>query len=147
LNTTTGAAIKIPTVDDTAVTAVDQHSEGTALTDDGGSDVTFGQKSLDSYGFDTEFVRFSLELARDSCLNMENLLGLAAGRASRPHRQPAADHRRRLLEAARRGARLDARQDRGVADRGDHGRAHRSRSLGRSGLPAVAEGPLHVQRH
>jgi HK97 family phage major capsid protein len=65
-------------VDDTAVTAVD-HTEGVALTDDGGSDVTFGQKSLDSYGFDTEFVRFSLELARDSVLNMEALLGSLLG--------------------------------------------------------------------
>ncbi|CAH1672021.1 phage major capsid protein [Chelatococcus asaccharovorans] len=74
INTSTGNAIKIPTVDDTASTAEDR-TEGAALTDDGGKDVAFGQKSLDSYGYDTEFVRFSLELARDSIFNMESLLG------------------------------------------------------------------------
>jgi HK97 family phage major capsid protein len=78
LNTATGNPIKVPTVDDTAVTA-EKHTEGTALTDDGGKDVTFGQKSLDSYGYDTEFVKFSLELARDSIFNMESLLGQLLG--------------------------------------------------------------------
>ncbi|MBS7699176.1 MULTISPECIES: phage major capsid protein [unclassified Chelatococcus] len=78
INTSTGNSIKIPTVDDTASTAED-HTEGTALTDDGGKDVAFGQKSLDSYGYDTEFVRFSLELARDSIFNMESLLGELLG--------------------------------------------------------------------
>jgi HK97 family phage major capsid protein len=73
-NTTSGNPIKIPTVDDTAVTAV-THTEGVALTDDGSKDVTFGQKSLDAYAFDTEFVRFSMELAQDSIFNMETLLG------------------------------------------------------------------------
>lgn len=74
LNTASGNPIKIPTVDDTGVTAV-KHTENTALTDDGGSDVTFGQKSLDAYVYDTEFVRFSLELAQDSIFNFETLLG------------------------------------------------------------------------
>lgn len=78
LNTATGNPIKVPTVDDTAVEA-GKHTEGTALTDDGGKDVTFGQKSLDSYGYDTEFVKFSLELARDSIFNMESLLGSLLG--------------------------------------------------------------------
>ncbi|MCR6498422.1 phage major capsid protein [Shinella sp. CPCC 101442] len=78
LNTASGNPIKVPTVDDTAVTA-EKHTEGTALTDDGGKDVTFGQKSLDSYGYDTEFVKFSLELARDSIFNMESLLGQLLG--------------------------------------------------------------------
>jgi HK97 family phage major capsid protein len=78
INTSSGHPIKIPTVDDTAVTA-EKHTEGTPLTDDGGKDVTFGQKSLDSYGYDTEFVRFSLELARDSIFNMESLLGELLG--------------------------------------------------------------------
>jgi HK97 family phage major capsid protein len=73
-NTSSGNPMKIPTVDDTAVTAV-AHTEGVALTDDGSKDVTFGQKSLDSYVFDTEFVRFSMELAQDSIFNMETLLG------------------------------------------------------------------------
>lgn len=78
IDTASGVSIKVPTVDDTAVTAV-AHTEGTALTDDGGKDVTFGQKSLDSYGYDTEFVRFSLELARDSIFAMESLLGSLLG--------------------------------------------------------------------
>lgn len=73
LNTASGAPIKLPTVDDTAVTAV-AHTEGTALTDTGAKDVTFGQKSLDAYVFDTQFVRWSLELAQDSIFNVETLL-------------------------------------------------------------------------
>lgn len=71
--TASGNAIKIPTVDDTTVPAV-AHTENTALTDDGGSDVTFGQKSLDAYAYDTEFVRWSWELTQDSIFNMESLL-------------------------------------------------------------------------
>lgn len=78
ISTSTGVTIKIPTVDDTAVTA-GQHAEGTAMTDDNGKDVTFGQKSLESYGYDTEWVKFSLELARDSIFNMESLLGSLLG--------------------------------------------------------------------
>jgi HK97 family phage major capsid protein len=74
VNTASGNAIKIPTVDDTSVTA-EKHSEGVALTDDGGKDATFGQKSLDAYVFDTEFIRFSMELAQDSIFSMESLLG------------------------------------------------------------------------
>ncbi|HMT13130.1 MAG TPA: phage major capsid protein [Aestuariivirga sp.] len=74
LNTASGSPIKLPTVDDTGVSAV-KHTEGTALTDDGGSDVTFGQKSLDAFVYDTEFVRFSMELAQDSVFNVEMLLG------------------------------------------------------------------------
>lgn len=71
--TSGGNSIKLPTVNDTGVAAV-AHTEGTALTDDGGSDVTFGQKSLDAYGFDTEFVRWSWELENDSIFNMEAFL-------------------------------------------------------------------------
>lgn len=74
INTAAGNSIKIPTVDDTAVTA-EKHTEGTALTDDGGKDATFGQKSLDAYVYDTEFIRFSMELAQDSIFSMESLLG------------------------------------------------------------------------
>ena len=78
ISTSSGTPIKIPTVNDTTVTA-EQHTEGTALTDDGGKDVTFGQKSLEAYGYDTEFVRFSLELSRDSIFNIEYLLGSLLG--------------------------------------------------------------------
>lgn len=74
ITTASGNPLKLPTVDDTSVVAV-AHTEGTALTDDGGSDVTFGQKSLDAYAFDTEFVRFSWELDMDSIFSMEALLG------------------------------------------------------------------------
>jgi HK97 family phage major capsid protein len=78
MNTASGNPIKIPTVDDTSVTA-EKHTEAAALTDDGGKDVTFGQKSLDAYVYDTEFVRFSMELAQDSIFNMEALLGALLG--------------------------------------------------------------------
>lgn len=74
MTTASGNPIKIPTVDDTAATAA-THTEGAALADTGDKDVTFGQKSLDAYVYDTEFVRFSMELAQDSIFNMETLLG------------------------------------------------------------------------
>lgn len=77
-DTSSGNPIKIPTVDDTSVTA-GAHTEGAALTDDGGKDVTIGQKSLDSYVFDTEFLRFSMELAQDSAFNVETLLAQLLG--------------------------------------------------------------------
>jgi HK97 family phage major capsid protein len=81
--TSSGNALKIPTVNDTTVPAV-AHTEGVALTDDGGSDVTFGQKSLDAFAYDTEFVRWSWELDMDSIFNMEaflsSLLGERLGR-------------------------------------------------------------------
>lgn len=69
-----GNPLKLPTVDDTASTAV-AHTEAVALTDDGSKDVVFGQKSLDAFAFDTEFVRFSWELNDDSIFAMESLLG------------------------------------------------------------------------
>lgn len=78
MNTSGGNPITIPTVDDTAVTAV-AHTEATALTDDGGKDVTFGQKTLNAYAYDTEFVKWSWELAQDSIFNMESLLGSLLG--------------------------------------------------------------------
>lgn len=78
LNTSSGNPIKVPTVNDTAKEA-GAHTEGVALTDDGSEDVVFGQKSLDAYVFDTEFVRFSMELAQDSIFNMETLLGALLG--------------------------------------------------------------------
>lgn len=78
MNTSGGNPINIPTVNDTAVTAV-AHTEGTALTDDGGKDVTFGQKTLNAYAYDTEFVKWSWELSQDSVFNMEPLLGSLLG--------------------------------------------------------------------
>ncbi|RZJ19117.1 MAG: phage major capsid protein [Brevundimonas sp.] len=78
LTTSGGNPLKLPTVDDTGSTA-EAHTENTALTDDGGKDVTFGQKSLDAYAFDTEFVRWSWLLEADSIFNMEALLGELLG--------------------------------------------------------------------
>jgi HK97 family phage major capsid protein len=78
LVTTGGGAIDMPTVNDTAVTA-GSHTEGATLTDDGGKDVTFGQKTLNSYAFDTEWLRVSKELADDSIFAMETLLGSLLG--------------------------------------------------------------------
>lgn len=76
--TSGGNRINVPTVNDTSVVAV-AHTEGTALTDDGGSDVTFGSKALDAYAFDTEFVKWSWELSQDSAFNVEQLLGALLG--------------------------------------------------------------------
>ncbi len=76
--TTGGNPMPFPTVNDTAVTA-GAHTEGATLTDDGGKDVTFGEKQLDAYAFDTEWLRVSKELADDSIFAMEALLGSLLG--------------------------------------------------------------------
>lgn len=78
LNTASGNVLPMPTVDDTGVTA-EVHTEGAALTDDNGKDVTFGQKQLEAYAYDTEFVKWSMELAQDSIFNIESLLGSLLG--------------------------------------------------------------------
>lgn len=78
ISTSSGEQINIPTIDDTA-TAVAKHTENTALTDDGGVDVVVGQKVLNAFMFDTEFVRWSLELTQDSNWNWEQLLGELLG--------------------------------------------------------------------
>ncbi|RVN04659.1 phage major capsid protein [Sinorhizobium meliloti] len=74
ISTSGGNVINIPTVDDTSKSGA-KHTEGTALTDDGSEDVVFGNKELSAYVYDTEFVKFSMELAADSIFNMESLLG------------------------------------------------------------------------
>ncbi|BBF70196.1 phage major capsid protein [Sphingomonas bisphenolicum] len=78
VSTTSGNPIKIPTVDDTAKSA-GTHTEGTQLTDDGSEDVTFGQKSLDAYIADTEWIKWSFELNQDSYFAIETLLGALLG--------------------------------------------------------------------
>jgi len=78
ISTSSGNILNIPTVNDTNVPA-GKHTEGTALTDDGGKDATFGNKELGAYVYDTEFVKFSMELAQDSIFNMESLLGSLLG--------------------------------------------------------------------
>lgn len=74
MNTSAGNPIDIPTIDDTSV-PVAKHTEAGAVTDDGGSDAIFGKKTLNAYAFDTEWVKFSWELAQDSIFNFEALLG------------------------------------------------------------------------
>lgn len=85
LTTSSGNPIKVPTVDDTSKSAA-LHTEGAALTDDGSEDVTFGQKSLDAYVYDTEFLKISMELLQDSAFGVEafigGLLGERLGRKS-----------------------------------------------------------------
>jgi HK97 family phage major capsid protein len=78
INSADGRQFNIPTVDDTAVTAV-AHTEGTQPTDDGGKDATFGQKAVGAFAFDSEWIRWSAELNADSILNMESLLGELIG--------------------------------------------------------------------
>lgn len=78
LNTAAGNALPIPTTDDTGNTGV-AGTEGTALTDDGSADATFGQKQLEAYDFNTKFVRFSWQLAQDSIFSMESLLAELLG--------------------------------------------------------------------
>ena len=83
LVTVGGGTLTMPTINDTSVVAV-PHTEGVALTDDGGSDVTFGQKVLNAYAFNTEWLRVSKELADDSIFAMESLLsGLLGERLGR----------------------------------------------------------------
>ena len=75
-----GNAIPIPTVDDTTSTAAASAGEGVTLTDDGGKDVAFGEKQLDAYSFDTEWIRVSLELDQDSAFAMESVIGRLLGK-------------------------------------------------------------------
>ena len=74
LVTTGGGAITIPTVNDVLKTGV-AHTEGVALTDDGGEDVVFGAAILNAYAWNTEWLRVSKELADDSIFVMEQVLG------------------------------------------------------------------------
>lgn len=78
INTTGGNPIDIPTVNDTSVPVV-KHTEAGPVTDDGGSDATFGKKTLNAFAYDTEWVKFSWELAQDSIFNFETLLGSLLG--------------------------------------------------------------------
>jgi HK97 family phage major capsid protein len=79
ITTSGGNPIKVPTVDDTAQSGA-RRDEGGEITDDGGVDVVFGQKSLDAYVFDTEFLRISMELLADSAFNVEQLIGGLLGK-------------------------------------------------------------------
>ncbi len=74
MNTSSGNPIDLPTIDDTSAETA-KHTEGVAVTDDGGNDAVFGKKTLNAYSYDTEWVKFSWELAQDSVFNFETLLG------------------------------------------------------------------------
>ncbi len=74
LETVGGGSIPMPTIDDTGKPAV-KTAEGVTLTDDGGSDAVFGEKVLNAYAFNTEWLRVSKELADDSIFAMEKILG------------------------------------------------------------------------
>jgi HK97 family phage major capsid protein len=73
-----GNTFNIPTLDDTAKVAA-AHSEGGTVTDDGGQDAVFGQKTMSAFAFNTEWVRWSAELNTDSIFSMEPLLGRLLG--------------------------------------------------------------------
>lgn len=74
LNTASGNAIDFPKVDDTAV-AVAPHTEGAAMTDDGGVDATFAKMTLNAFAYDTEWVQISMELLQDSAVDIEAFIG------------------------------------------------------------------------
>ena len=73
LNTGNGRRIEWPTVDDTANTGRIK-AENASVNDDGGDDVSFGQKVLDAYVYDTGMVRIPMELLQDSFFNIESLM-------------------------------------------------------------------------
>lgn len=78
LVTTSGAAMPWPTTDDTSgITS--GTTQGSTLADDGSGDVVFGQKSLNAYSYATPWLRVSKELADDSLLNVEAVLGELLG--------------------------------------------------------------------
>lgn len=78
MTTSSGNRQTIPSVDDTAKSGA-AHTEGADIADDGSQDVEFGQKTLDAYSFDTEFIKWSWELDQDSIFSMEALLGSLIG--------------------------------------------------------------------
>jgi HK97 family phage major capsid protein len=78
ITTSHGHSFPFPTIDDTSNSGA-ATTQGTALTDDGSGDPVFGQKSLGAWSFGTPWVRVSKELADDSVLAMESLLGSLLG--------------------------------------------------------------------
>lgn len=73
LRTSSGNAIPWPTVDDTAARGRIK-AENASVDDDGTDDVTFAEKVLNAYVYDTGIVRIPLELLQDSYFNMDALL-------------------------------------------------------------------------
>ena len=87
LQTTTGASLPIPLVDDT-------HNEGAILgegsaVDTDGTDPETGSKTLGAYMYTSKMVRISLQLLQDSAFDLEtwlaNALARRIGKASNGH--------------------------------------------------------------
>lgn len=78
ITTSSGNPIDFPTNDDTSVT-VAQHTEATAMTDDGSKDATFGKMRLDAFAYDTTWVQVSMELLQDSAIDVESFIGELLG--------------------------------------------------------------------
>jgi HK97 family phage major capsid protein len=78
ISTASGNPMTLPTIDDTTQTD-EAHTEAGAVTDDGGKDVTVGQKTLGAYAYNTEWVRWSWELQSDSDFSWEGILGELLG--------------------------------------------------------------------
>lgn len=73
LNTSTGARLPWPTVDDTSNTGRIK-AENADVDDDGTDDVVFGEKELDAYVYDTGMVKVPIELLQDSAFDIESLM-------------------------------------------------------------------------
>lgn len=73
LSTTNGRALPWPTVDDTGNTGRIK-AENASVDDDGSDDVTFGEKVLNAYVYDTGMVKVPIELLQDSAFNIEALM-------------------------------------------------------------------------
>lgn len=73
ISTANGRELEWPTVDDTSNTGRIK-PENDSVNDDGEDDVTFGQKKLGAYVYDTGMIRVPMELLQDSAFNMESLL-------------------------------------------------------------------------
>ena len=78
ITTSSGNNLDFPRTDDTAV-AVAQHTEGAAMTDDGGVDATFTKMTLGAFAYDTEWVQISMELLQDSAVDIESFIGELLG--------------------------------------------------------------------
>lgn len=78
INTTGGNPLDFPKTDDTG-TAVAQHTEASAMTDDGGVDAAFTKMTLGAFAYDTEWVQISMELLQDSAIDIEQFIGELLG--------------------------------------------------------------------
>lgn len=76
LNTTTGADLPIPTVDDTSNTGALVAEEGSQAS---GTSASLGQKTLHAYLYSTKIVKVSIQLLQDSATDWESFLGRLFG--------------------------------------------------------------------